>query len=308
MSVFTHILTNNIIPLSIMIVIGFSLQRAFQLDMRTLSKLIFYFLSPALYFTMIYESDFSVEIAGRVLLFYVVFYLMLMAVAEAVIRLRGLKGGLLAAMRNSIIFYNSANYAIPLNQLVFAGNPFTMSIQLIVMILQSLLPNTLGIFMINAGKMKLKEALKIVFLFPAIYVVTFAFLMKTFQVPIPEPVYKPLEYISQAFIAMALLTLGAQLGSMKWSLKNFDLVFLSNAMRLIVSPALGFLAVWILGYEGLLAQALVLSCAVPTSLVSLLLAVEFKNEPEFASQTVFSSTVFSIFTVTVVIMLIQNYL
>jgi len=54
-----------------------------------------------------------------------------------------------------------------------------------------------------------------------------------------------------------------------------------------------------------MAQALVLSCAVPTSLSSVLLAVEYDNEPEFSSQVVFSSTIFSIFTVTFVIYLMQ---
>lgn len=306
MTIFTHILLQNVIPLSIMIGLGVILQRVFKLDIRTLSKLNFYFFSPAVIFTMLYESTINAEIAFQVLGFFVVFYLLLMGVVEAFIRLRRLGGGMPTAMRNSVIFYNSANFAIPLNQLVFASHPFTMSVQLIIMVIQSLLPNTFGIYTINAQRMSVKEALKVVFTFPAIYVVPVAILLKSFAVPIPQPIYAPLEYISQAFIATALLTLGAQLGNMKWSLDRFDLLFVSNTMRLLVSPALGFLVVWMLGFEGLLAQALVLSCAVPTSLSSVLLAVEFDNEPDFASQAVFSSTLFSILTVTVVIALIQG--
>ena len=305
-NIFLHILTQNVIPLSVMIGLGFALQRAFKLDIRTFSKLVFYFFSPAVVFTMLYESTFTAEIAFQVLVFFLLFYTMLIAVTELIIRLRRLGGGTSVAMRNSVLFYNSANFAIPLNQLVFAGNPFTMSIQLIIMVFQNLLPNTLGIFMVNAGRMKAKEALKVVFTFPAVYCVPFALIMKAYEVPIPQPLMTPLEYITQGFIAVALLTLGAQLGTMKWSLKRFDLVFLSNTLRLLVSPALGFLTVWVLGYEGLLAQALVLSCAVPTSLSSMLIAVEFDNEPDFASQTVFTSTVFSIVTVTVVIALLQG--
>ncbi|MCI3921584.1 AEC family transporter [Paenibacillus sp. TRM 82003] len=306
MSIFMHILLQNVIPLSIMIGLGVLLQRIFKLDIRTLSKLNFYFFSPAVIFTMLYESTINAEIAFQVLGFFVVFYLLLMGVVEAYIRLKRLRGGLPSAMRNSVIFYNSANFAIPLNQLVFASHPFTMSVQLIIMVIQSLLPNTFGIYTINAQRMSVKEALKVVFTFPAIYVVPVAILLKSFAVPIPQPIYTPLEYISQAFIATALLTLGCQLGNMKWSLDRFDLLFVSNAMRLLISPALGFLVVWMLGFEGLLAQALVLSCAVPTSLSSVLLAVEFDNEPDFASQAVFSSTVLSIFTVTIVIALIQG--
>jgi len=304
--IFLHILTQNVIPLSIMIGLGFALQRAFKLDLRTLSKLVFYLFSPVVVFTLLYKSEFSGSVALQVLLFLLVFYTMLIGVTELVIRLRRLRGGMSVAMRNSVLFYNSANFGIPLNQLVFAGNPFTLSIQLIVMLIQNLLPNTLGIFMVNSGKMTAKEALKVVFLYPAVYCVPLSLLMKTYQVPIPQPILTPLEYITDGFIAIALITLGAQLGSMKWSLKRFDLIFLSNALRLLVSPALGFLAVWVLGYDGLLAQALVLSCAVPTSLSSMLIAVEFNNEPDFASQAVFTSTVFSIVTVAVVIAFLQH--
>ena len=306
MTIFLHILLNNVVPLSIMIGLGYGLQRAFRLDIRTLSKLNFYFFSPAILFTMLYETTFTAELAFQVLLFFVIFYALLVAVAEAFIRVRRLQGGMTSAMRNSVIFYNSANFAIPLNQLVFAGNPFTLSIQLVIMVIQAVLPNTLGIYTINAQRMTVKEAMKVVLTFPAIYIVPLALLFNGFDIPIPQPIYAPLKYIAQAFIATALLTLGAQLGNMKWSLSHFDLVFSSNMLRLLVSPAIGFLVVWMLGYDGLLAQALVISCAVPTSLSSVLLAVEFDNEPDFASQAVFLSTVCSIATVAVVIALAQS--
>jgi predicted permease len=306
MEIFTHILLNNVVPLSIMITIGVILQRTFKLDMHTLSKLNFYLLSPAVLFTMLYESTFTAEIAFQVVLFFFIFYALLWGTVEIFMYLRRLKGGMRSAMRNSVIFYNSANFAIPLNQLVFASNPFTMSVQLLIMMFQSVLPNTLGIYLINADRMSVKDALKVVFTFPAVYVLPLALMFKMFHIPIPQPIYAPLEYISQAFIAMALVTLGAQLGNMKWSLSKIDLLSVSVALRLIVSPALGFLVVWMLGFEGLLAQALILSCAVPTSLSSMLLAVEFDNEPDFASQAVFMSTLLSIITVTVVIALIQG--
>jgi len=306
MQIFTHILLHNVVPLSIMITIGVILQKAFKLDIRTLSKLNFYFFSPAVLFTMLYESTFTADIAFQVILFFVIFYLILVAVVEIFMIFRRLRGGMRSAMRNSVIFYNSANFAIPLNQLVFASNPFTMSVQLIIMVFQSILPNTLGIYMINASRMTVKEALKVVFTFPAVYVLPIAIVLKLFNVPIPQPIYTPLEYISQAFIATALMTLGAQLANMKWSVSKLDLLSVSVIMRLLVSPALGFLVVWMLGFDGLLAQALVLSCAVPTSLSSMLLAVEFDNEPDFASQAVFVSTVASIVTVTFVIALIQG--
>ncbi|SDE02866.1 hypothetical protein SAMN02799630_04444 [Paenibacillus sp. UNCCL117] len=305
MGVFTHILLNNVIPLTVMIALGVVLYRAFQLDIRTLSKLNFYLFSPAVVFKMLYESTLSLAILGQTLLFFFVYFAAMFILMEIVIRVRGYKGGMIPAVRNSVIFYNSANYAIPLNQLVFVGDAFTLSIQIIIMMMQSLIPNTYGIYSVNATKKnEFKKTMRTILSMPVIYVIPTAFLMRWLAVPIPDPIYTPINYISNAFIATALLTLGVQLGSMKWRLMFSD-VMLSNVLRLCVGPAVGFAVVLLLGIEGVMAQALVLSCAVPTSLSSVLLAVEYDNEPEFSSQVVFSSTIFSIFTVTFVIYLMQ---
>ncbi|MDO3675508.1 AEC family transporter [Paenibacillus ehimensis] len=305
MTYFSHILLNNVIPLTIMIAIGVILYRAFKLDIKTLSKLNFYLFSPALVFKMLYESSLSLAVLGQTLLFFVLFFAAMFLLMEIVIRLRGYQGGMIPAMRNSVIFYNSANYAIPLNQLVFVGDAFTLSIQIIIMMMQSLLPNTYGIYAVNASKRNdMKQTLRTILTLPVIYIIPIAFLMKGLHVPIPGPVYAPINYVSDAFIATALLTLGVQLGSMKWTFNLTD-VLLSNVLRLCVGPVVGFLIVMLMGIEGVMAQALVLSCAVPTSLSSVLIAVEYDNEPEFSSQAVFSSTIFSIVTVTLVIYLMK---
>ncbi|MDF2721174.1 MAG: Auxin Efflux Carrier [Paenibacillus sp.] len=304
MSYFVYILLNNVVPLSLLIGLGVVLQWKFKLDIKTLSKLNFYLFSPAIMFQMLYQSELSLKIMSQVLLFFVVFFFTMFGLVELVMRIGNYRPGMRSAMRNSVIFYNSANYAIPLNQLVFVGDPFTLSIQIIIMMMQNLLPNTYGVYSVNAHKQKLRETMKTILSLPGIYVIPVAFLMRGFHVPVPHPLYVTIDYIAKGFIAIALVTLGIQLGSMKWKLKLRD-VAISNILRLCVGPLLGFLIVLAFGFEGDMAKALILSCAVPTSLSSVLLAVEFDNEPEFASQAVFSSTLFSIFTVTLVIYLIQ---
>lgn len=285
-----------------MISIGVVLQRVFKLDIKTLSRLNFYLFSPVFILLMIYESQISMTVLVDVLSFFCIFFFALWLVVELMVRMRKYDPAMRSAMRNSVLFYNSANYGLPLNQLVFSYNPFTLSIQIIIMMLQALIPNTYGVYSVNAHKQKLKDTLKTVLSLPVIYAIPLAFILRAYSIPIPEPIHIPLSYVSQAFIATALLTLGVQLGSMRWSMQFSD-VLVSNFFRLCIGPALGFAIAFAMGLEGLMAQTLVISCAVPTSLSSVLLAVEFDNEPEFASQTVFSSTVLSIVTVSIVIYL-----
>lgn len=300
MSYFIYILVNNIVPISIMIAIGAAMYRAFHIDIKTLSKLNFYVFSPALVFVKLYESEMNLHILMQVLLFFVLFFSLLFAIIEVIIRLKKMQRGMRIAMRNSVIFYNSANYALPLNQTVFGGNAYTLSIQIVIMILQTLIPNTYGIYSLNAHKSTWKATMKTILSLPVIYAIPIALLLRYFHLPVPGSIYIPLQYISNAFMATALLTLGVQLGGMKWEF-HFSNVLVSNILRLAAGPLLGFFVVWLLGIEGITAKALILSCAVPTSLSSVLLAIEYENEPEFSSQAVFTSTLFSMFTIPVVI-------
>jgi len=82
-------------------------------------------------------------------------------------------------------------------------------------------------------------------------------------------------------------------------------VGLSALLRLVVGPALAWGLSLLMGFDRLTTAAIIVSSAVPTSLSSVLLAVEFDNEKEFASQAVFISTLLSVFTVTIVIALVM---
>jgi predicted permease len=290
-----------------MIALGVMLQRAFSLDIKTLSKLNFFLFSPAFIFNLLYTKEMSLQVIGQVLLFLLIYMGLLYAAAEAAVRLRRHKGGMRGAVRNSVLFYNSANYGIPLNQLVFAGNPFTLSVQVLIMMAQSLVPNTYGIYSVNAHRTSGREVLRTIAGQPVVYAIPLAFAMRGFGIPLPGFVTTPLGYLANAFVGTALITLGVQLGSMKWTLRGLFAadVLTACGLRLVAGPLLAALVVWALGIEGLMAKALIVSSAVPTSLSSVLLAVEFDNEPEFASQAVFMSTLLSIVTVTIVIFILH---
>jgi predicted permease len=82
-------------------------------------------------------------------------------------------------------------------------------------------------------------------------------------------------------------------------------VGIASALRLLAGPLLAWGITLILDLHGMMAAALIVSSAVPTSLSSVLLAVEFDNEQDFASQTVLVTTALSIVTVTAVIYLLR---
>jgi len=72
-------------------------------------------------------------------------------------------------------------------------------------------------------------------------------------------------------------------------------------MRLIGGPILAVILLKLFGAQGILAQALMISSSVPTSVNTALIAVEYNNRPDFASQAVMVSTLLSAITLTAVI-------
>lgn len=306
MNLFGYIFWNNVLPLAVVVAVGILMQRLFKLDIRTLSKLNFYLFSPVVIFRLLYETDISAQLFGQVILFLLVFGAAQYLLAEGVARMRGHRGGMKVAMRNSVLFYNSANYGLPLNQLVFRGDPYTQSVQILIMMAQSLLPNTYGIYSINALRFGWRQTLKVIAAMPVVYAIPLAIGMHAGGVGLPSFLYTPLNYVADGFFGFALFTLGAQLGSMAWTITRkvaLD-VSLATVMRLAGGPVLAWLATLALGIDGMLAAALIVSSAVPSSLSSVLLAVEFDNEPEFASQVVLVSTLLSMVSVTLVIQLL----
>ena len=75
-----NILLHVILPIMILIGIGLLLHRSFQLEMNTLSKLLFYYYIPALTFVKIYESNASAtlifSVFGFLLIQFVAMYLL----------------------------------------------------------------------------------------------------------------------------------------------------------------------------------------------------------------------------------------
>ncbi len=162
---------------------------------------------------MLYKTDVSWAVIGFVLLFFFVFMLLQYGVTEIVIRLRGFQGGKRAAMRNSVLFYNSANYGIPLNQLAFAGNPQTLAIQVLIMMMQSLIPNTYGIYSVNSHRKNISFIWKTIASMPVIYVIPVAFAMRGLNVELPAFLQTPVDYLANAFWEPQLLRLAYSLAA-----------------------------------------------------------------------------------------------
>lgn len=106
--------------------------------------------------------------------------------------------------------------------------------------------------------------------------------------------------MANVIIALALLTLGCQIAAFKPNFRDIY-IYISLLLWLLIAPALAFILLKFLNLEGVLAQALFISTAMPTAVNSSIIAQEYNNEPQYAAQTVVKSTLVSSLSVTIII-------
>ena len=313
MQLVLQIFLNNILPIFLMILVGVWLGKAFRMDLNTLSKINFYVTVPAFAFTQLYSTDLSRD--QLLVFFYAIIQVAVLAlIADLTARVRGHGMGMRKAFANSVMIYNSGNIGIPLITLVFSSSGYiaagenpaldlALATQTVILVVLSITTNTFGFYNSSSGEGTTREALGKMLRMPTIYAVPLALILKNFSFDLSEWFFWPaLQMGSNALIALALLTLGIQLTQTRFRLASAD-VWIAVALRLVAGPIIAFVLIYLFGFTGIVARTLLISGSVPTAVNSALLAVENKNEPEFASQVVLFSTILCGATLVLVIWL-----
>ncbi|HET7629374.1 MAG TPA: AEC family transporter [Bacillales bacterium] len=300
MTVIWTIFTTVILPLFILVAVGVLLHRLFDLDNRTLSKLNLYYLVPALIFAKVYEAELSADLFLHVIAFLLLQFVALLLVSQAFGRIFHYDKPFLASFTNSIVLTNNGNFGIPVNQLAFRNDPYALAVQIVVLAFQNFLTFTFGLFNAGVSSKGLKEGIAEFFKIPIFYALVIGVAFNVTHVQLPNYVWEPISQAADGFIALALVTLGVQVATLRFKKHLLPIAF-SSFIRLIVGPAFGLLFIFVLGLDGLMAKALLIAAALPTSRNSAILALEYGNESEYAAQAVIVSTLCSGVTITLVI-------
>lgn len=300
MQEFLFILVNIQLPIFILIAVGFVFQKLMKTDTGTISRLVVYVLVPVLIFNNIYSMEFSweflVAVVPFILLLQIAMYLLSLLLSAAFKYRRSMR----KALSNAFVLFNTGNYGIPLIDLVFKSNPVAMASQMLIIVIQNITGNTFGVYQASSGSASGREALKNTLKMPAMYAIALVAVIKLLNVAIPQPVAVPLNYISDGFIGLALISLGMQLAEVKANFRMRD-VMLASAVKVVSAPVIGFALVLLLGVKGLLAQALVIGISTPTAVNTAIISREFNNEPDYVTGIVLVTTTLCMFTLPVVI-------
>lgn len=308
MSIFLHILGNNIVPIFTLIALGFVISKKFDLSVFTLSKLNFYLFVPGFIFYNLYSTNLSMDML-KILLFCIVYLIANDLISRIISRIRKYDVAQKNAFKNSIMFNNTGNIGVSLITLIFGSAPFVidgktpylnqaLTVQIMILVFMNITMNTIGFYNAGRAKMNIKDSMHQIFTMPSIYAIPLALLLKYLKVDITTtPLWPTLEYIKGGLVPIALITLGVQLSKTKFNFTDSN-VNIAVFTRLIIGPVLAIILIHIFGFSGVIAQTALIAYSVPTAVNTALIAVECNNKQNFASQEVMVSTIYSAVTLT----------
>jgi len=289
------VFVNIILPVLLIASLGFLLGQVLTLDVRTLSRVTFYLLSPSLAFSSLSTSQLGSQSLFRIAGIAVLMVVLLWPAASWTARVMGLQGADRSAFLLTVLFVNAGNYGLPLN--LFAFGESGLALAIVFFATNSLLTNTLGVYIAARGHADPRQALRKVFQVPIGYAVLAGLFLNITGLQSPEPIAKATHLLGQAAVPVMLLVLGMQLTRAAVS-NQWGTIAAATSLRLIGAMVLVIALVRLFGFQGLPAKVATVEASMPTAVMTTILATEFDVQPALVTGTVLVSTLVSIVTLT----------
>ena len=286
---------NNLLPIFLAAGAGYLLSRFSKLDPRTLSQVIFYIFSPCLIFTLLTESRLSNGDIVRMMLFSAGVILIAGALALAAGKMLRLERGLLAGVLLGSMFMNAGNFG--LSATLFAFDEAALSYASLYFVTAASLAYTLGAFIASLGTLTAVEAMKNLLKIPTLYATILALLILRMGWQVPLPLARTAKILGDASIPSMLILIGMQFRTVNWT-QNFSPLALTSVVRLLISPLIAWLLSPVFNLSVSARQAGILESAMPTAILTTLLATQFNAQPSFSTAVVVITTILSPLTLT----------
>jgi len=208
---------------------------------------------------------------------------------------------MLVAVMITTVTINAGNYGLSLN--LFAFGEEALAYASLFFVTSAILTYTFGVVIASMGKASLGTAIKGLIKIPTVYAVILALVFIYMNWELPLPLNRSVSLLADASIPGMLVVLGLQLQN-NHRTHNWRALSLANGMRLLGGAGVGFILAAIFGLKGMAYNAGVLESAMPTAVLSIILATEYDAEPAFVTTAVFTSTILSPLTLTPLLLIL----
>lgn len=298
MTVFVQV----VLPVLMIFAGGYGLQKWKRLNIKPLSTVAIYIFTPMLVFETFYKAELDRQYINMVV-FSVILLAALILLCKIYASIRKYGRSTESGLILSAAFMNSGNYGAPIVLFAYGETAFAYAVSLLV--LHAILMNFFGIYYAARGNGGAKTALKAVFEMPPTYAVILAVLLKLGEISVPENVLAAVSLLGPATIPLVMVILGMQLAEIRLDKLEWEKISFAVTARLLISPIIAVAIVFLLPMDPVLGKVLVLTAAMPSAANTVIYAVQYDTEQELVSSVTLISTLLSIFTVTVMLALLN---
>jgi malate permease and related proteins len=279
-----------IVPVSLIIAIGFLAGRKLALDPQTLSQLGIYILAPALVADGLYRSTLPLGSSVSLLVGFAILSLLLYAIAHLVGRVFHLSSDLQKSLVAIALFPNNGNLGLPL--IDFALGEAGLERAIVYTIGSSILMFGLAPALLKGGDFF--DSLRLILKLPLIWAMVAAVSLRILAIKLPLRLDDGIAELGRAAIPIALVLLGMQLASTHFQVGKYE--FFASAIRLFVAPLVACLVGLALHLRGLDMQVFILQSAMPAAVNTVVLVTEFGGDASRVARTIVVSTLLSFLT------------
>ncbi len=286
---------DNLLPILLIAGIGYLLGKYLQVDPRSVSRVVFYSLSPFLIFDLLANSKLNNGDMFRMVGFAVFQTVVIAAITFIAGRALKLERKLFAAVMLTAVLVNAGNYGLSLN--LFAFGETALAHASIYFVTSAIMTYTLGVTIASMGTYNLKQSLAKLAQIPTIYTAILGILFNIYQWQLPIPLERAVSLLSDATIPGMLLVLGLQLQRSQPA-THIKALALASGIRLLGGAGLAIISAGLFGLQGVARQAGIIEASTPTAVLCTILATEFDAKPAFVTTVVTVTTILSPLTLT----------
>ena len=290
---------NIILPILLVASFGVLLQKLRPSPLGFLSPALLYILSPCLVIDGIINANLPTNVSVKIVTASISCSLVMLVLGLGIANLSKMAKDTKSSFVLASTFPNAGNMGIPISFLAFGE--VGLSVALIIFVAQGIISWPLGTLIVARGQtIGWKEPLMQVLKLPTMYAVPIALFIRFINFSIPSNLYRPIDMMADAAIPCMLLLLGYQLSNGLKEINLKDLVLL-NITRLIFSITIVFLITIAFNITGIAQNTLIVMAAMPTAVFTVLLATEFGTKGQYVANSVITSTLFSMISLTILI-------
>lgn len=295
----------TILSIIIMIGLGYFLKRIDFLsekDIDPFNKIVMYILMPCMIFHALFTADLSYLSKLGILPFIILASSMVTGIVSYfILRQFKLDDITLWSVLVTVMIANTAFMGYPVTLGIFGQDGFLRAIFCDIATLCIFL--ILSFILILKFGGTVKTAVRKITFFPPLWAVILGLSFNFLNIPIGPVIDNTINYLGQGAIPLIMIALGLSIDFSAIK-RSKNMIAFTSVMKLLFFPCIAFLVATQLGLVDLQYKISIVEAAMPSGMMSLLLAITYKLDYELTSDCILINTVISLITLPAIIMIL----